>query len=668
MRAQPSWIRRPLRALPASGLIGALLVLAIAAGERPGAVSTDRFLAAQAALRACTIFGTDGDDAIVGTPGNDVICGRAGRDVVRGGGGNDVIYGGPGNDTLDGGPGGDRLYGSSGNDTMRGDAGDDALQGAGGSDSISGGAGADTVDYGLRSGAVRVSIGRGANDGRDDEGDNVRGDVENVRGGNGDDVLLGNARHNTLDGGAGDDRLRGGRGNDRLSGGAGRDRLEGRDGNRFVDRLVCGSGRGDTALADRVDNVADDCERVRRSGRPRPRNRPPTDILLSNSSVAENQPPGTTVGSLSAVDRNPRDGHSFTLEAGAGSADNASFQINGSTLQTTAAFDFETKSTYSIRIRTSDGRGGSFEKPFTITVTDLPDLPEPGNQAPTDLTLSNVNVNENRPEGTIVGTLSATDPDTGDRHTFTLIAGAGATDNAAFTITGNELKTAAVFDHETKNSYSIRVRATDAAGATFDKPLTITVTDTSEPPAAAPKTVTGVPEDASRSIELSGVDPEGDALTFHVSAPGHGQVDRDQPTADCTASPCTASVLYTPEANFNGVDSFTYTVSDGTNDSPAATVSITVDPVNDAPVAESDSLSAAEDTALAVDLGALVSDVETADVDLTYEIVTQPAHGQLSGSGPTLDLHARLELHRSRQLHLPDHRPRRPRQLHRRAL
>ena len=55
--------------------------------------------------------------------------------------------------------------------------------------------------------------------------------------------------------------------------------------------------------------------------------------------------------------------------------------------------------------------------------------------------------------------------------------------------------------------------------------------------------------------------------------------------------PLTASVVYTPEANFNGVDSFTYTVSDGTNDSPAATVSITVDPVNDAPVAESDSLT-----------------------------------------------------------------------------
>ena len=337
--------------MPAAGLIGALLVLAIAAGERPGAVSTDRSAAAQAALRACTIFGTDGDDAIVGTPGDDVICGRAGRDVVRGGGGNDVIYGGPGNDTLDGGPGRDRLYGSRGNDTMLGGADDDTLQGAGGSDSISGGAGTDTVDYGLRSGAVRVTIGRGANDGRADEDDNVRGDVENVHGGDGDDVLLGNARHNTLRGGAGDDRLRGGRGNDRLSGGAGRDRLEGRDGNRFVDRLVCGSGRGTPRSPTASTTWPTIASAYAAAGAPSARNRPPTNILLSNSSVAENQPAGTTVGSLSAVDRNRRDRHSFTLEAGAGSADNASFQINGSTFQTTAAFYFETNSTYSIRIR-----------------------------------------------------------------------------------------------------------------------------------------------------------------------------------------------------------------------------------------------------------------------------------------------------------------------------
>ncbi len=62
-------------------------------------------------------------------------------------------------------------------------------------------------------------------------------------------------------------------------------------------------------------------------------------------------------------------------------------------------------------------------------------------------------------------------------------------------------------------------------------------------------------------------------------------------------------------------------------------MSITVDPVNDVPLAAPLSDSVDEDGSLPVDLAALVSDVETADGDLTYEIVTPPAHGVLTGSG-----------------------------------
>ena len=60
---------------------------------------------------------------------------------------------------------------------------------------------------------------------------------------------------------------------------------------------------------------------------------------------------------------------------------------------------------------------------------------------------------------------------------------------------------------------------------------------------------------------------------------------------------------------------------------------ITVDPVNDAPEAESASLSVDEDGSLTGDLADLVSDVETADEGLTLTIVTPPAHGSLTGGG-----------------------------------
>ena len=82
------------------------------------------------------------------------------------------------------------------------------------------------------------------------------------------------------------------------------------------------------------------------------------------------------------------------------------------------------------------------------------------NQAPTDITLSAGSIAENQPVGTVVGTLSTTDADVGDTFTYSLVSGTGSTDNASFTISGNQLLTAASFDFEAKNSYSIRVRAT----------------------------------------------------------------------------------------------------------------------------------------------------------------------------------------------------------------
>ena len=82
----------------------------------------------------------------------------------------------------------------------------------------------------------------------------------------------------------------------------------------------------------------------------------------------------------------------------------------------------------------------------------------------------------------MVGNLSSTDPDTGNTFTYSLVTGDGATDNSLFTITGNQLKTNSVLDYETKNSYSIRVKTTDQGGLSFEKQLTIGVTDVPEPP------------------------------------------------------------------------------------------------------------------------------------------------------------------------------------------
>ena len=122
----------------------------------------------------------------------------------------------------------------------------------------------------------------------------------------------------------------------------------------------------------------------------------------------------------------------------------------------------------------ADGDGG-------LKIIDVSTFTNPSiNQAPTDLTLSNSAITENLAVGTAIGSFTSTDPDTGNSFTYSLVTGTGATDNSLFAITNNQLTTNSVFDYETKNSYNIRVRTTDQGGLSFEKQLTIGVTDLNE--------------------------------------------------------------------------------------------------------------------------------------------------------------------------------------------
>jgi hypothetical protein len=104
----------------------------------------------------------------------------------------------------------------------------------------------------------------------------------------------------------------------------------------------------------------------------------------------------------------------------------------------------------------------------------------PANNAPSDIALSETSIAENNAIGVVIGALSTTDADVGDTFVYTLVSGTGSTDNASFTIDGANLKAGIAFDYETKSSYSVRVRSTDAGGLYTEKALTITITDVSE--------------------------------------------------------------------------------------------------------------------------------------------------------------------------------------------
>ena len=115
----------------------------------------------------------------------------------------------------------------------------------------------------------------------------------------------------------------------------------------------------------------------------------------------------------------------------------------------------------------------------------------------------------------------------------------------------------------------------------------------------------------------------GSPLSFEVATqPGHG-----------TLSGAAPNLTYTPAADFYGSDSFRYKVNDGTADSNIdAIVSITVNPVIDAPVANDQGLTTPEDTPVTITLGG--SDVD--QDSLSFGVATQPEHGTLSGTAPNL--------------------------------
>ena len=250
-------------------------------------------------------------------------------------------------------------------------------------------------------------------------------------------------------------------------------------------------------------------------------NQVPTEVSLSTATISENVVLGADVGSLSATDPDAASTVSYSLVIGTGSADNAAFSIDGDTLRTAAVFDYESKSSYTIRVRATDQGGLSIDKVFTIVVTNV-------NETPTDITLSATSIAENRATGSAVGILSATDPDAASTVTYALVTGTGSADNAAFSLDGGTLRAAAVFDYESRSSYTIRVRATDQGGLSTDKVFSVAVTNANEAPTDIVLSATTVAENraaVSAVGTLSATDPDAGNTFMYSLVAGIGSAD-----------------------------------------------------------------------------------------------------------------------------------------------
>lgn len=134
---------------------------------------------------------------------------------------------------------------------------------------------------------------------------------------------------------------------------------------------------------------------------------------------------------------------------------------------------------HEITLRATDAGGLIAEQRFILNVLNT-------NDAPNAISLSNDQMEENASRGSFIGELSSKDADAGDTHVYSLVAGAGDSDNASFTLEGSRLLTAHKLNFEEKEIYTLRVSSQDKAGATLEEVFTIKLSDVEDSRAFLP--------------------------------------------------------------------------------------------------------------------------------------------------------------------------------------
>ena len=274
----------------------------------------------------------------------------------------------------------------------------------------------------------------------------------------------------------------------------------------------------------------------------------------------------------------------------------------------------------------TDGTAVSSVATVTVTVTGVNDAPVAVNDAATT-------AEETAVSGNVL--TNDTDVDAGTTLTATLVANADERHGDAGV--GRQLHLHA--GGELQRHGQLHLHGEDGTAVSSVATVTITVTGVNDAPVAVNDAATTAEETAVSGNVLTN-DTDVDAGTTLTAAL----------VANATNGTVTlasdGSFTYTPAANFNGTDSFTYTASDGTAVSNVATVTITVTGVNDAPVAVDDAATTAEETAVSGNV--LTNDT---DVDAGTTLTATPGgdrderHGD-AGVGRQLHLHAGGELQR----------------------
>ena len=292
-----------------------------------------------------------------------------------------------------------------------------------------------------------------------------------------------------------------------------------------------------------------------------------------------------------------KDGDSLSVTAFT-QGKNGSVAINtDNTLSYTPKANFNGNDSFTYTV--CDGKGGTDKATVNVRIKEVNDAPNANNDS--------VSTQEDKP---VSIRLKGIDPD-GDSLSYSVVKGP-----SRGSLSGTAPRLIYTPKANFSGSDSFTFKASDKKLNSAVATVSITITAANDPPMAYSDSAT-TQEDESISITLAGGDDDGDVITYRVvTGPSHGSLKGRAPR-----------LIYSPKANFNGSDSFTFKTSDKRADSKTATVSITVNAVNDPPTANNSSVMTQEDKPVSI---SLTGDDPDGDL-LTYIVVKGPAHGSLKG-------------------------------------
>ncbi len=287
-----------------------------------------------------------------------------------------------------------------------------------------------------------------------------------------------------------------------------------------------------------------------------------TAPILSDGAPSGILAAGTTTETITITSREAATCRYSTSSGVAYASMTDTFATTGTTSHSENLTGLTNGTNYTYYVRCSDAGGNANNSDYSINFSV--------DSLPTNINLSNATINEGVAINTVVGALTTTDSDSGDTHTYSLACSSAGADDASFNISGANLRSSAIFDYETKSSYAICIRTTDAYSGTYDKDFTIAIADVDDTaptlaevtPVSTPST-DNTPDYVFSSDEAGTITYAGGCSSSTTTATSGNNTITFNTLSDATYNSCTI-VVTDSSGNASGALAITSFVVDAT--------------------------------------------------------------------------------------------------------